>query len=135
MFYNLYLSIKYNAHINVKIYVNVKVYKYIFKYVYKNNDYYFRIKQISENDMIKKMNEIQKYRDARWMNSIKIYWKIFGFKLHDHNFIIRRLSIHFSNQQIVTFDNDIRLFIVIDIVIEYQISLIIFFLLNKFHQQ
>ena len=38
MFYNLYLSIKYNAYINIKICVNVKVCKYIFKYVYKNND-------------------------------------------------------------------------------------------------
>ena len=35
MFYNFYLSIKYNAYINVKIYVNIKVYKYIFKYVIK----------------------------------------------------------------------------------------------------
>ena len=38
MFFNLYLLIKYNAHINVKIYINVKTYKYIFKYVYKNNN-------------------------------------------------------------------------------------------------
>ena len=45
IFYNLYLLINYNAHINVKIYVNIKIYKYIFKYVYKNNDQInFRIK-------------------------------------------------------------------------------------------
>ena len=36
--YSLYLSIKYNAYINIKIYVNIKVYKYIFKYIYKNSD-------------------------------------------------------------------------------------------------
>ena len=38
MLYNFYLSIKYNAYINVKIYANVKTCKYIFKYVYKNSD-------------------------------------------------------------------------------------------------
>ena len=59
MFYNLYLSIKYNAHINVKICVNVKTYKYIFKYVYKNNNQInFRIKRINENDIINLINEI-----------------------------------------------------------------------------
>ena len=36
--YNFFLSIKYDAYINVKIYTNIKVYKYIFKYVYKNSD-------------------------------------------------------------------------------------------------
>ena len=36
--YNLFLSIKYNAYINIEIYINVKVYKYIFKYIYKNSD-------------------------------------------------------------------------------------------------
>ena len=38
MFYNFYLSIKYNIYINVKICVNIKTCKYIFKYVYKNNN-------------------------------------------------------------------------------------------------
>ena len=38
IFYNLFLSTKYDAYINIKIYTNVKVYKYIFKYVYKNSD-------------------------------------------------------------------------------------------------
>ena len=36
--YNLFLSIKYDAYINIEIYINIKVYKYIFKYVYKNSD-------------------------------------------------------------------------------------------------
>ena len=36
--YNLFLLIKYNAYINIKIYTNIKVYKYIFKYVYKSSD-------------------------------------------------------------------------------------------------
>ena len=59
MFYNSYLSIKYNAHINVKIYVNVKIYKYIFKYVYKNNNQInFRIKRMNKNNVINSINEI-----------------------------------------------------------------------------
>ena len=51
MFYNLYLLIKYNAYINVKIYINIETYKYNFKYVYKNNNranfYIIRIKKIN----------------------------------------------------------------------------------------
>ena len=49
MIYNLYLSIKYNAYINVEIYVNVKTYKYIFKYVYKGSDR-ISLRIIYEND-------------------------------------------------------------------------------------
>ena len=38
MSYNPYLSIRYNAYINIEIYANVKACKYIFKYVYKSSD-------------------------------------------------------------------------------------------------
>ena len=59
MFYNLYLSIKYNTHINVKICINIKICKYIFKYIYKNNDQInLRIKRINENDVINLINKI-----------------------------------------------------------------------------
>ena len=38
IFYNLFLSIKYDAYFNIEICINIKVYKYIFKYVYKGSD-------------------------------------------------------------------------------------------------
>ncbi len=37
--HNVYLSIKYNAHINVEVFNNIHVIKYLFKYVYKGHDH------------------------------------------------------------------------------------------------
>jgi len=36
--YNLYLSAKYCAYINIKVYVSIKAIKYINKYIYKGDD-------------------------------------------------------------------------------------------------
>jgi hypothetical protein len=36
--HNVYLSTKYDAHINVEIYNNIRVVKYLFKYIYKRHD-------------------------------------------------------------------------------------------------
>ncbi len=36
--HNVYLSTKYNAHINVEVCNNIRAVKYVFKYVYKGHD-------------------------------------------------------------------------------------------------
>ncbi len=36
--HNVYLSTKYNAHINVEVYNKIHAIKYLFKYVYKGHD-------------------------------------------------------------------------------------------------
>jgi hypothetical protein len=36
--HNVYLSTKYNAHINVEVCNNIRAVKYLFKYVYKGHD-------------------------------------------------------------------------------------------------
>jgi hypothetical protein len=36
--HNVYLSTKYDAHINVEVYNNIRAVKYLFKYVYKGHD-------------------------------------------------------------------------------------------------
>jgi hypothetical protein len=36
--HNVYLSTKYDAHINVEVCNNIRVVKYLFKYVYKGHD-------------------------------------------------------------------------------------------------
>ena len=78
MLYNPYLSVKYDAHINVEICANVKACKYIFKYVHKGSDR-VSLRIIRENDNrgqnvidLNSVNEIQEYRDARWVGSAKI---------------------------------------------------------------
>jgi hypothetical protein len=37
--HNVYLSTKYDAHINVEVYNNIRAIKYLFKYVYKEHDH------------------------------------------------------------------------------------------------
>ncbi len=37
--HNVYLSTKYNAHINVEVCNNIRAVKYLFKYVYKGHDH------------------------------------------------------------------------------------------------
>jgi hypothetical protein len=36
--HNVYLSTKYDAHINIEVYNNIHAVKYLFKYVYKGHD-------------------------------------------------------------------------------------------------
>ncbi len=36
--HNVYLSTKYDAHINVEVYNNIRAVKYLFKYIYKGHD-------------------------------------------------------------------------------------------------
>jgi len=37
--HNVYLSTKYDAHINVEVCNNIRAVKYLFKYVYKGHDH------------------------------------------------------------------------------------------------
>jgi hypothetical protein len=36
--HNVFLSIKYDAHINIEVCNNIRVVKYLFKYIYKGHD-------------------------------------------------------------------------------------------------
>lgn len=138
--YNPYLSAKYDAHINVEICANVKACKYIFKYVHKGSDRaslrIVREDGAGDNSIDSDpVDEIQEYRDARWVGSAEACWRIFGFKLHDHSPPIERLSIHLPNQQSVQFDDDSDLAAVIEEGNEHQTTLTAFFDLNQKRRQ
>ncbi len=69
--HNVYLSTKYDVHINVKVNNNIRVVKYLFKYVYKGHDHVtIEISRQSDNategnvvevDEIKKISTIVIY--------------------------------------------------------------------------
>ena len=99
--YNPYLSAKYDAHINVEVCASVKACKYIFKYVHKGADRASLRIQQADGQEDEQIDEVAEYRDARWVGSAEACWRIFGFKLHDHNPPLERLSIHLPNQQAV----------------------------------
>ncbi|CAI5722376.1 unnamed protein product [Peronospora effusa] len=94
--HNLYLSSKYNAHINVEICSSISAIKYVFKYVYKGHD--------RTTVVVQDVNEIQQYIDARYVSAPESCWRIFGFKMHDHYPPIQRLQVHLPYQQQVVFN-------------------------------
>jgi len=93
--HNVYLSTKYDAHINVKVYNNIRAVNYLFKYVYKGHDR--AIVEISrQNDNATEGNvvdidEIKKYLDCRYVSASKATWHIFKFDMHERFPTVERL--------------------------------------------
>ncbi len=100
--HNVYLSIKYDVHINVKVYNNICVIKYLFKYVYKGHDCAtIEISRQSDNATegnVVKTDEIKKYLDCRYVSTLEAAWRIFKFDMHERFPIVERLQYHLPNQ-------------------------------------
>ena len=95
-----YLSLKYNAHINVEACTSIKSIKYIFKYVYKGHDC-ARIEttEIDPNSR----DEIKKYIDTRYVSAPESVWRLSGFDVCDKSHTVVRLDIHEHLHHSVTF--------------------------------
>lgn len=96
--HNPYLTIKYNAHINVELCASFSSVKYVYKYVFKGHDR----AQVS----IDSQNEIQNFLDARYVSAAEACWRLFSFSLHDENPKHQRLMIHLPDQEIVYFNEN-----------------------------
>jgi hypothetical protein len=108
--HNVYLSTKYDVHINVEVCNNIHVVKYLFKYVYKGHDR--ATVEISrqgdnatEGNMVE-AKEIKKYLDYHYVSTSETVWRIFKFNMHERFPAVERLQYHLPNQQMVLFDND-----------------------------
>lgn len=77
--YNPYLLRMYNCHINVEVCSSIKAVKYLFKYIYKGHDR-ASVTQ-GEADSNGNIDEIQQYRDARWITPPEALWRIYSFDL------------------------------------------------------
>ncbi len=108
--HNVYLSTKYDAHINVKVYNNIHAVKYLFKYVYKKHDRAtIEISRQSNNATkgnVVKVDEITKYFDCCYVFASEVAWRIFKFDMHERFPIIEHLQYHLPNQQMALFDDD-----------------------------
>ncbi len=93
--YNVYLSTKYDVHINIEVCNNICVVKYLFKYVYKGHDRAIvEISRQSENATegnVVEANEIKKYLDCRYVSTSEAAWRIFKFDMHEWFPTIERL--------------------------------------------
>jgi hypothetical protein len=108
--HNVYLSTKYDAHINVEVCNNIRVIKYLFKYVYKGHDHAtVEISRQSDNAIegnVIEVNEIKKYLDYRYVSASEAAWRIFKFDMHEQFLAVERLEYYLANQQMVLFDDD-----------------------------
>jgi PIF1-like helicase/Helitron helicase-like domain at N-terminus/Helicase len=97
--YNVYLSQKYDCHINVEVCSSIQSVKYMHKYIYKGHD---RASiRIVEGEEV--LDETQSYVDGRYVGPVEACWKIFGYPMHGRSHTIVRLPIHLPDQQSVVF--------------------------------
>jgi hypothetical protein len=71
--HNVYLSTKYDAHINVEVCNNIRAFKYLLKYVYKGHDH-ATVEISHQNDNATEKNvveidEIKKNLDCRYVSA------------------------------------------------------------------
>jgi hypothetical protein len=108
--HNVYLSTKYDAHINVEVCNNIRAVKYLFKYVYKGHDRAtVEISRQSNNATegnVVETDEIKKYLDCRYVSASEAAWRIFKFDMHERFPTVERLQYHLPNQQMVLFADD-----------------------------
>jgi hypothetical protein len=108
--HNVYLSTKYDAHINVEVCNNIRAVKYLFKYVYKGHDCAtVEISRQSDNAIegnVVNIDEIKKYLDCRYVSASEAAWRIFKFDMHERFPTVERLQYHLPNQQMVLFRDD-----------------------------
>jgi hypothetical protein len=109
--HNLFLSTKYNAHINVEICNTIGAVKYLYKYVYKGSDKVtFSVddpeyKQAESNDH----DEIKNFLNARYISASEAYWRILGFNTNKQCPKITRLPVHLEDEQKLFFQDDVNL--------------------------
>ena len=100
---NPYLTLKYNAHINLEACTSIKSVKYLFKYVYKGHD--CANIRITETNNITH-DEVHTFIDTRYVSAPESFWRLSEFKLHEQSHPVYRLAIHLPDQQHVYFQRD-----------------------------
>lgn len=92
--YNALLLRIFDAHINVEYCHSVKCIKYICKYIHKGSDrLIFRL-----------CDEIEGFRDGRYISTNEAFWRIFGFPIHDRFPSVLHLTVHLENEHMITFN-------------------------------
>jgi hypothetical protein len=113
--HNLYLSTKFNAHINVEICNTIGAVKYLYKYVYKGSDKAtFSIQlpekastETTEEEAKKANDEILKFQDARYVSGAEACWRIYDFPLFSQSPKTYRLPVHIQDEQSIVFKGNL----------------------------
>jgi hypothetical protein len=78
--------------------------KYLFKYIYKGHDRAsVSMREASKPDENEKIDEIEQYREARWVTPPEALWRIYGFELSKNSPPVMQLQLHLPNMHMVSF--------------------------------
>ena len=97
--YNLYLSARYDCHINVEICTSVKAIKYIHKYIYKGHD---RATIAVGEDI----DEILDHIGGHYVGPVEAVWHVMEFPMHEEKPSVYHLPVHLEDKQTVYVDNN-----------------------------
>ena len=100
--FNPYLSLRYEAHINVEIVFLFSSVKYIYKYTHKGNDRII-IQFDSDGQQTEEVvhDEIENHLNVRYVSASEAHWKLRGSQLHYKNIAVVKLPCHLENEQLV----------------------------------
>ncbi|CAF2777325.1 unnamed protein product [Rotaria sp. Silwood2] len=105
--YNSFLSLTYNAHINVELCSSVKAIKYINKYITKGYDCAQISVEVNSNDNLKiavDYEEIKQYLNCHYISSQEAAWHLQDFPIHGQSHSVVMLSIHLKDDQSIFFE-------------------------------
>jgi hypothetical protein len=107
--YNPFLSLKYNAHINVELCSTVKAIKYINKYITKGYDCARIGVQVNSSDNVERVvdyDEIKQYLNCRYISSQEAAWHLQDFPIHGQSHSVVMLSVHLKDGQSIFFEEN-----------------------------
>uniref|UniRef100_A0A0K0FGK5 Helitron_like_N domain-containing protein n=1 Tax=Strongyloides venezuelensis TaxID=75913 RepID=A0A0K0FGK5_STRVS len=99
--YNLYLSLKYNSHINVKICESVLSSKYLFKYTHKSNGDNIAADVI---ETVESKDEVKLHIDGRYVGPSEAVWRIMKYPILYKDWTVVRLAVHLINEECTVAD-------------------------------
>ena len=90
--------------ISVEACGSIKAVNYLFKYIYKGYDQAsMAVREANKDDSEGNVDEIKRYRDARWLTPPGALWRIYGFDLSDRYPIVLSLQLHLQDMHMVLF--------------------------------
>ena len=100
--FNPFLSLRYNAHLNVEVVTSVQCVKYLYKYITKGSDRV--IIQLANGEKRDITNdEVARFQNARYVSASEAYWRLYEFRIAEMYPPVSKLPLHLENEQTVYF--------------------------------
>jgi len=103
--HNLYLTAKYNAHINVEICNEINSIKYVYKYVYKGHDR-AQVYMTNTAGVAPGQDEVKNFLDARYISASEACWRLLGYPMHKEFPSCQRLDVNLPNDQRIYYNEN-----------------------------